>query len=448
MAKVHRVRKGYDLKLVGSPTEELVKAPHPQRVILYPDDFKGFSPKLSVKEGDRILAGDAVFHSKGDATLIIPSPVSGTVSRVVRGDKRLLLHVEIDADAQTEFRSFGAAEPQSMDRSAIIEKLKASGVWSLVQMRPYGIVAKPSDQPKAVFVNSMDTAPHAPHIAVQLSGREQEFTTGMEALKKLSDRTVLSVREGASLPVFESISGIEVHAFSGPHPSGNTSVHIQHLAPLNKGEVIWTLTAQDVCAVGALFMTGTCRLDRVISVTGAGVAEPKHMTVIPGSRISDVVGRTVQSEGMRIISGNVLTGKQVSMEDALHFYHHQISTLPEGDQPDFLGWLLPGFDKFSLSRTFFSWLTPSKTFALDTNMHGEQRNFVMTGQYERVFPFDIYPLQLLKAMWASDIDKMEQLGIYEIVEEDFALCEVICTSKQPLQELVREALDTVHSEMN
>lgn len=448
MAKVHRVRKGYDLKLIGSPSDQMIVAPQPQRVTLYPEDFKGFSPKLSVKEGDRVLAGDPVFHSKTDASVIVPAPVSGTVVRIARGEKRVLRFVEIAPDSVNEYRDFGAANPMDLDRSQILEKLKVSGVWSLVQMRPYGIVAKPGDSPKAVFVNSMDTAPHAPFIDVQLKGREESFSVGMEVVKRLSDRTVLAVREGHSLPLFESLEGVEIHQFSGPHPSGNTSVHIQHIAPLNKGEVIWTLTAQDVCVLGALFLTGNCRLERVISLSGAGVRTPKHLTVLPGSAVQEIVEGELISDGIRIISGNVLTGLKVGKEDALHFYHNQIATLPEGDQPDFLGWLLPGFGKFSLSRTFFSWLTPGKTFALDTNMHGEQRNFVMTGQYDRVFPFDIYPLQLLKAMWASDIDKMEQLGIYEIVEEDFALCEVICTSKQPLQELVREALDTVYTEMN
>jgi len=448
MAKVHRVRKGYDLKLIGSPSSILVVAPQPQRVTLYPEDFKNFSPKLSVKEGDRILAGDAVFYAKADPSVLVPSPVSGIVARVVRGEKRVLQFVEIAPDAVNEYRDFGAAKPSDLDRAQILEKLKASGVWSLVQMRPYGVVAKPGDQPKAVFVNSMDTAPHAPHIDVQLAGREQSFLEGMEVVKRLSDRTVLTVREGRSLPVFESLNGVEIHLFSGPHPSGNASLHIQQSSPLNKSEVIWTLTAQDVCVLGELFLTGTCRLERVISLTGSGVREPKHIKVLPGSALSGILANQVEADGIRIISGNVLTGVHVAKQDALHYYHHQIATLPEGDQPDFLGWLLPGFGKFSLSRTFFSWLTPSKTFALDTNMHGEQRNFVMTGQYDRVFPFDIYPLQLLKAMWASDIDKMEQLGIYEVVEEDFALCEVICTSKQPLQELVREALDTVYTEMN
>jgi Na+-transporting NADH:ubiquinone oxidoreductase subunit A len=258
----------------------------------------------------------------------------------------------------------------------------------------------------------------------------------------------LSVRDGVSLPAFDALQGVEIHTFSGPHPSGNTSVHIQNISPLNKGEVIWTLTAQDVCSIGSLFLTGECRLDRVISVSGEGVNTPKHVSVLPGAAASSILANDFKGESFRIISGNVLTGKHIGLNDGLHFYHHQVATLPEGDQPDFLGWLLPGFDKFSLSRTFFSWLSPNKTFALNTNMHGEQRNFVMTGQYDRVFPFDIYPVQLLKAMWAGDIDKMEQLGIYEIVEEDFALCEVICTSKQPLQELVREALDTVYTEMN
>jgi Na+-transporting NADH:ubiquinone oxidoreductase subunit A len=447
MATVHRVRKGYNLKLAGSPASTVVDAPHSPLCILYPSDFKGLAPKLAVKEGDRIQAGDCVFYSKSDERVRVPSPVSGEVVEIVRGEKRVLLAVKILAESQTTYRSYGADAPTALDRAAIVEKMCQSGVWTLVEMRPYGVIANPSDAPKAVFVNGMATAPHAPSVSVQLAGREAAFAAGMEVLKKLSPKTVLSVAEGDNTPAFKGLSGVEVHSFSGPHPAGNTSVHIAHVDPLNKGEVVWTLTAQDVCTVGELFLHGECRLAKVISLSGSPIKNPQHVRVVPGAQLETFLSGAVQSDNVRIVSGNVLTGVRESQSGALHFYHNQVAALPEGDQPEFLGWLLPGFGKFSLSRTFFSWLTPSKTFDLDTNMHGEERNFVMTGQYDRVFPFSIYPQHLLKAMWAGDIERMEQLGVYEVVEEDFALCEVICTSKQPLQSLVREALDTVYAEM-
>ncbi len=448
MATVHRVRKGYDLKLAGNPASTVIDAPHSPVLTIQPSDFKGVKPKLSVQVGDRIQAGDCLFYSKTDERIRIPSPVSGEVVEIVRGEKRVLLSVKIAAESQTVYRDFGAAEASTLSREEVLEKLTNSGVWTLFEMRPYGVLANPSDQPKAVFINGMSSAPHAPLVSVQLAGREHAFAAGLAALQKLSPMTVLSVAAGDATPAFQGLNGVSVHQFSGPHPAGNTSVHIAQVSPLNKGEVVWTLSAQDVCAVGELFLTGRCVLTKVISLSGSGFAQPQHCRVVPGASMSSLVGANFKGSSYRLISGNVLTGIKETLEGSLHFYSNQVSSLPEGDQPEFLGWLLPGFGKFSLSRTFFSWLTPSKTYDLDTNMHGEERNFVITGQYDQVFPFDIYPQQLLKAMWAGDLERMEQLGAYEVVEEDFALCEVVCTSKQPLQSLVRQALDTVYSEMN
>ena len=448
MANVHRVRKGYNLQLVGNPSDAISTAPFSPVYTLFPADFKGVTPKLAVKVGDKVLAGDCVFYSKTNELVRIPSPVSGEVLEIVRGEKRVLLAVKIAADAAIAYRDFGSAPSGTLEAATVKEKLTASGLWTLVRMRPFDRIANPSDSPKAIFINGMATAPHAPSIPVCMAGQEESFQAGIEALSTLSDQIVLSTTVGDATPAFQQAKGVEKHSFSGPHPSGNTSVHIAAVSPLNKGEVVWAVSAQDVVAIGKLFTTGQCRLDRVISLTGECVKNPQHYSILPGAGLKELLVNQLVHAKPRIISGDVLTGIKTSSEGALHFYSQQVSTLPEGDSPELLGWVLPGVGKFSLSRTFCSWLTPNKSYALDTNMHGEERAFVITGQYEQVFPFDIFPQELVKAAWSLDVEKLEQLGIYEVVEEDFALCEVICTSKQPLQELIREALDTVYTEMN
>lgn len=446
MPNLHTVRKGLDLPILGAP-EALVDGHLSASVYaVRPSDFRGLVPKLAVKEGDRVLAGDVLFTDKADPRIRITSPVSGEVARIERGEKRKILAVVVLADSQQEYRKFTSGTPAN--REDAINWLLESGAWSLVESRPYGRIASPDAQPKAVFVNGMATEPLAVAPAVALAGREEDFAMGLQVVGLLSKRTVLSIAANETAAALTKASGVELHQFKGPHPSGTTSVHINQISPLNKGEVVWTLNYQDVAIIGHLARTGNFKLERVLSLSGTGIAKPRAITAVAGANLETFLSTELKSGNYRVISGSVLTGTKVSKSGYLTYYASQLTAIPEGEGTDFFGWVLPSFAKWSVSRTLFSWLTPSKKYDLSTKQHGEDRAFVVTGLYEKVFPFDILPMPLLKAMWAKDLEKMEQLGAYEVVPEDFALCEVVCPSKQELQKLAEEALDLLYTEMN
>lgn len=446
MPNLHTVRRGLDLPILGAP-EALVDGHLSASVYaVRPSDFRGLVPKLAVKEGDRVLAGDVLFTDKADPRIRITSPVSGEVARIERGEKRKILAVVVLADSQQEYRKFNAGTPAN--REDAINWLLESGAWSLVESRPYGRIASPDAQPKAVFVNGMATEPLAVAPAVALAGREEDFAMGLQVVGLLSKRTVLSIAANETAAALTKASGVELHQFKGPHPSGTTSVHINQISPLNKGEVVWTLNYQDVAIIGHLARTGNFKLERVLSLSGTGIAKPRAITAVAGANLETFLSTELKSGNFRVISGSVLTGTKVSKSGYLTYYASQLTAIPEGEGTDFFGWVLPSFAKWSVSRTLFSWLTPSKKYDLSTKQHGEDRAFVVTGLYEKVFPFDILPMPLLKAMWAKDLEKMEQLGAYEVVPEDFALCEVVCPSKQELQKLAEEALDLLYTEMN
>jgi len=446
MSKTHTIRKGLNLPLIGAPVAQVEEVAFSSSFALSPDEFTGLSPKLAVKEGDAILAGQCIFHDKKDPRIQITSPVSGKVKQIVRGEKRKLLQVLLDADGTTQYESFGKGMPKSADE--VKSKLLASGAWSLLEMRPYGRLANPDDSPKAIFINGMATAPFATEASIALRGKEDAFAAGLQALSMLSPQTHLCLDSAESFPALTQAKGVTIHRFQGKHPAGNTSVHIAAVSPINKGEVVWALSAQDVAIVGTLFTTGEYRCDRVVAAGGSGFTNPRYFRLRGGMNLETFFQSEVKNGLFRYISGSVLTGQSIGANGYLGINAQQITVIPEGQGTDFLGWVLPGFGKFSVSRTFFSFLSPKKQYDLTTKLHGEERAFVVTGQYDRVFPFDIYPSQLLKAVWAGDLERMEALGIYEVVPEDFALCEVICTSKQPLQKMVREGLDLLHAEMN
>ena len=446
MSKTHTIRKGLNLPLVGAPSAQVDEAPLSTSFALNPEEFTGLSPKLAVKEGDAIQAGQCVFFDKKDPRIQITSPVSGTVKQIVRGEKRRLIEVILEADATTTYHNFGKGMPSNAEEAK--DKLLNSGAWTTLEMRPYGRIANPDDQPKAIFVNGMATAPFATEASVALAGKEEAFAAGLEVLNLFAPKTVLSLEASESFPALTQAKGVEIHRFQGKHPAGNTSVHIAAVSPLNKGEVVWALSAQDVALIGTLFLTGEYRCDRVIAAGGSGFKAPRYFRVRGGMNLESFFQAEVKAGAYRYISGSVLTGASIGAKGYLGVNAQQITVIPEGQGTDFLGWVLPGFGKFSISRTFYSWLTPNKKYDLSTKLNGEERAFVVTGQYDQVFPFDIYPNQLLKAVWAKDLEKMEALGIYEVTPEDFALCEVVCTSKQPLQQMVREGLDLLYTEMN
>ena len=445
MSKVITLRKGLDINLQGKPQASVSDAPQAALYGVSPLDFEGVTPKLLVKAGERVKAGTPLFFDKNDQRVLFTSPVSGCVAEIVRGEKRKVLAVTVTPDAERQYEDFGPADPTASSRGEIVEKLLRSGLWPMIVQRPYGIIADPSDEPRAIFVSAFDSAPLAPDYNFALREERSNLQTGIEVLRKLTAGKVhLSVRAGAEGDML-SLGGVELHTFRGKHPAGNVGVQIHHIAPVNKGEKVWTVNIQDLVIIGRLFNTGHADMTRTIAVTGSEVEKPAYVRTIAGARVDSILGGNVkaQQEGdsVRIISGNVLTGTKTAMDGFLGYYANQLTAIPEGDKYELLGWAMPRFGKFSVSRAYFSWLCPKKAYRLDTNMNGGERPFVVTGLYEKYLPMDIYPMYLLKACLAGDIDKMENLGIYEVVEEDFALCEVVDPSKIDIQQIIRDGIN-------
>ena len=450
MAGVIKIKKGLNIKLIGSANRVIVKTPQPETFVIKPTDFTGLVPKLIVNEGDEVYAGSPLFYDKDNEAIKFCSPVSGEVAEIVRGEKRKILEVKILADKEIKYIDFKSSDPDGLNRDVIIDALLKSGVWPYIRQRPYGIIANPSEIPKSIFISCFDSNPLAPDLNFIMQDKAADFQTGLNALKKLTDGKVhLNINADEQSPsIFKDAKGVEINQFSGPHPAGNIGVQIHHIDPVNKGEVVWYIHPQDVLVIGRLFNTGKFDTSKIIALTGSRVMNPRYYSTISGANIKNIISDAGVKEGKcRFISGNILSGKQIDAAGHINFYDSQITIIPEGDEPEFIGWLKPGFDKFSVSRTFFSWLRPAKQHDLDTNMHGEERPFVMTGQYEKVFPMDIYPVQLLKSILVEDLEMMEKLGIYEVVEEDFALCEFVCTSKIESQHIIRRGLDMVRKEL-
>ena len=445
MSKVITLRKGLDINLQGKPQASVSDAPQAALYGVSPLDFEGVTPKLLVKAGERVKAGTPLFFDKNDQRVLFTSPVSGCVAEIVRGEKRKVLAVTVTPDAERQYEDFGPADPTASSREEIVEKLLRSGLWPMIVQRPYGIIADPSDEPRAIFVSAFDSAPLAPDYNFALREERSNLQTGIEVLRKLTAGKVhLSVRAGAEGDM-PSLGGVELHTFRGKHPAGNVGVQIHHIAPVNKGEKVWTVNIQDLVIIGRLFNTGHADMTRTIAVTGSEVEKPAYVRTIAGARVDSILGGSIkaQKEGdsVRIISGNVLTGTKTAMGGFLGYYANQLTAIPEGDKYELLGWAMPRLGKFSVSRAYFSWLCPKKAYRLDTNMNGGERPFVVTGLYEKYLPMDIYPMYLLKACLAGDIDKMENLGIYEVVEEDFALCEVVDPSKIDIQQIIRDGIN-------
>ena len=450
MSKYVKIKKGLNIKLAGEAVKSLSNLSLPEIFAVKPTDFAGLTPKLLVKQGDEVQSGSPLFYDKNNEDIIFSSPVSGEVIEIVRGEKRQILEIKILADKSISYLTSKQVDPNSLGREEVIATLLKSGVWPFIRQRPFGIVAKPTDIPKSIFISAFDTNPLAPDIDFVMQGNEELFQLGLDALKKLTEGQVhLNIHTDFPSNSFAVCSGIEINKISGPHPSGNVGVQIHHIDPLNKGEVVWYVNPQDVLIIAKLFKHGIYDVSRIIALTGSQIIAPQYYKCVAGCNIKKILADGGLKEGdNRIISGNVLSGNQLKADDYLGFYDTQITVIPEGHEYEFMGWLAPGFDKFSVSRTFFSWLQPNKKHDLNTNLHGEERPFVITGQYEKVFPMDIYPVQLLKSILIEDIDMMEKLGIYEVVEEDFALCEFVCTSKIKSQDIIRQGLEMIQKEFN
>ena len=451
MSKAIKIRRGLNIRLQGEADKVRATAPNSDTYAIQPPDFHGLVPKMLVKEGAAVKAGTPLFHDKYNDKIVYTSPVSGEVAEVVRGAKRRIMEVRILADKEIQYESFQQADPSTLSREEIIDNLLKSGLWPLLRQRPFDCVANPEETPKAIFISAFDSHPLAPDNDFIVHGHGEEFQAGIDAVVKLTDGKVhLNVRGDVSQSkVFTNSKGVQINKVSGPHPAGNVGVQIHHIDPINKGDLVWYLYPQDVLAIGRLFQTGKLDLSKVVALTGSEVKNPKYFKVISGACIKDIVQNDVEEGDLRYISGNPLTGTEVTTDGYLGFYDSQVTVVPEGNEPQFVltkGWLGLGFDKFSNSRAFPTWLMPGKKYRLNTNMNGEERAFVVTGQYEKVFPFDIYPVQLVKSIIVNDIDGMENLGIYEVGSEDFALCEYVCTSKINVQKIVREGLDVVKEE--
>jgi Na+-transporting NADH:ubiquinone oxidoreductase subunit A len=450
MSRSIKLKKGFDIRLEGIAEKKLAGAVNPVMFGVRPIDFPGLIPKLEVKPGTEVQAGTPLFHDKLHPEIKFTSPVNGRVVTVERGDRRKMLEVIVEKKG-SGYVDFGKADPENLTAEQIKEHLLSSGLWPAIRQRPYHVVANPNDQPKSIFISGFDTAPLAPDYNFILENSSvASLSTGISALAKLTGGRINLVLKGNETDnkIFEGIEGVEKSYFSGPHPAGNVGVHIHHLDPLNKGEIVWIVNFQDLISIGRLFVEGIYKPERIVALTGSEVINPQYYKMLSGGAVTPVVTGNIKPGNQRYISGNVLTGTKISPDGFLGYYDSQITVIPEGNYYEFFGWANPGINKYSFSRTFLSSLLPGRSYKLDTNMHGGERAFVVTGQYEKVVPMDIFPMQLLKAIIAEDIDNMENLGIYEVAEEDFALCEFICPSKIEIQSEIRKGLDLMRKEMS
>ncbi|NTV83441.1 MAG: Na(+)-translocating NADH-quinone reductase subunit A [Bacteroidales bacterium] len=449
MSEVIKIKKGLTINLVGE-AEKTITEISPKYCAIKPTDFIGVFPKLLVQEGDTVQAGSPLFFDKYRERIHFTSPISGTVKELRRGEKRVLLEIVIESDGKDAAVDYGKSDPNKLTREEIVEKLLASGIWPVIRQRPYSIIAEPAVKPKAIFISAFDTAPLAPDYDLVVHGYGDAFQAGIDALVKLTEGKVhLNINaDNSPSKVFTNCKGVQINKFSGKHPAGNVGTQIAFLDPINKGEIIWYLRPQEVLHIGRLFLNGKVDANQLVALTGSEVKRPHYFKTKLGSSVAELIKDNLSGDNVRCISGNPLTGKKIEKQGYLGFYDSQISVLPEGDHYEFFGWALPGLNKFSFSRSFFTWMKPAAKYRLDTNFNGGERAYVMTGYFEKVFGWDIYPLQLIKAILIEDIDLMEKLGIYEVDEEDFALCEFIDTSKTEIQEIVRKGLDLMRKEMS
>ena len=445
MANVIKLRKGLDIHLQGKAEEKKIQLKSNGRYALVPDDFEGITPKVVVHEGDQVKAGDALFVNKQYPEVKFASPVSGTVREVVRGERRKVLCVKVDADAQQSFVDFGKKDVAKMDGKAVVDALLEAGIFGYINQLPYAISTNPTVMPKAIFVSALRDKPLAADFEYEVKGQEQDFQTGLTALSKIA-KTYLGVGVGSAL---ESMKDAEVTVFDGKCPAGNVGVQVNNIDPVNKGEVVWTIGDPTVVLfIGRLLNTGKLNLTRTVALCGSEVNSPAYVDMLVGEELSTLLSNSYDvTKSVRIINGNVLTGKPTTKEGYLGAHTSEITVIPEGNDADeMLGWILPRFKQFSVNRSYFSWLCGKKDYALDARIKGGERHIIMSGEYDKVLPMDIYGEYLIKAIISGDIDRQEALGIYEVAPEDFALAEFVDSSKLELQRIVREGLNILRKE--
>ena len=444
MSKNIKLCKGLDIKLVGKAEARLENAPMAKSYAVSPLDYENVTPKLLVKVGDKVEAGSALFFDKNNPRILFTSPVSGVVSAINRGEKRKLLNVAIEPDAAQVYKQLTVVDVAKAERSAVVEMLLESGLWTRIVERPYGVIANPDATPKAIFVSAFDSAPLAPDYNFILKEEKAAIEAGMAVLARLTDGKVhLSARKGDEGFMAE-VKGVEYHTFSGKHPVGNVGVQIHHIDRIAKGDIVWTVNIQDVAMIGRLVMGGKLDMSKTIAVAGSEAQAPCYKRVIAGAAVESIVGEV--KDGVRVISGDVLTGVATAKDGYLAANANMVTLIPEGDKYEFMGWAMPRFHRFSVSGAYFSWLFPKKSYQLDTNTNGEERPFVVTGLYEKYLPMDVYVSYLLKACLCKDLDKMENLGLYEVLPEDLALCEFVDPSKINMQQILRDGINLMIKE--
>ena len=445
MANVIKLRKGLDIHLQGKAEEKKIQLKSNGKYALVPDDFEGITPKVVVREGDHVKAGDALFVNKLYPEVKFASPVSGTVREVVRGERRKVLCVRVDADTQQEFTDFGRRDVNTMNGEQVVNALLEAGLFGYINQLPYAVSTNPGAQPKAIFVSALRDKPLAADFEFEVKGQEQDFQTGLTALSKIA-KTYLGVGEDSALT---NMKDAEVTVFQGKCPAGNVGVQVNNIDPVNKGEVVWTIGDPTVVLfIGRLFNTGKVNLTRTVALCGSEVKSPAYVDMLVGEELSTLLSNSYDAgKSVRIINGNVLTGKPTTKEGFLGAHTSEITVIPEGsDADEMLGWILPRFKQFSVNRSYFSWLCGKKEYALDARIKGGERHIIMSGEYDKVLPMDIYGEYLIKAIIAGDIDRQEALGIYEVSPEDFALAEFVDSSKLELQRIVREGLNLLRKE--
>ena len=445
MANVIKLRKGLDIHLQGKAEEKLIQLKSKGLYALVPDDFEGVTPKVVVREGDKVKAGDALFVNKQYPEVKFASPVSGTVREVVRGERRKVLCVKVEADAQQEQVDYGKKDVSKMDGQQVIDALLEAGIFGYINQLPYAVSTNPSVMPKAIFVSALRDKPLAGSFEFEVKGQEQDFQTGLTALSKIA-KTHLGCGVHSS---FENYRDVEATVFDGKCPAGNVGVQVNNIDPVNKGEVVWTIGDPTVVLfIGRLLNTGKVDLRRRVALCGSEVKQPAYVDMLVGEELSTLLSNSYDNDhSVRIINGNVLTGRPTTKEGYLGAHTSEITVIPEGDKADeMLGWILPRLKQFSVNRSYFSWLCGKKQYALDARVKGGERHMIMSGEYDRVLPMDIYGEYLIKAIIAGDIDRQEALGIYEVSPEDFALAEFVDSSKLELQRIVREGLNILRKE--
>lgn len=446
MSQVIKIKRGKDLKLAGKASQETQKI-QSKTYAVKPQEYPYVWPKLNVKVGDEVKAGTSLFYDKTLNKVQFCAPVSGEIVEINRGERRVVQEIVILADSKIQYENFEVKSFESFDKEQIQEALLAGGLWPTLVQRPFGTLANYDESPKAIFIAGFDSAPLAADYTFVLKEQKQDLQAGIQALSKLTEGKLhLNIHQSqASEDVFQ-LEGVQKNVFSGMHPSGLLGIQINHIDPINKGEVVWTIQATDVAKIGRFFLTGNYRAEKTFALAGSQIKNPIYCHALEGVSLKEILESNLKEGESRIIEGNVLTGRQIQVGSFLGAKTNEISVIPEGKEYEFLGWLFPSYARPSLSKSMPNYWLERKTYQVNTNTHGEERAFVVSGEYEKVLPMDIMPVQLLKSILAQDIESMENLGILEILPEDLALCEFVCSSKIEVQKIVNQGIELMLQE--